>query len=168
MRLDGFTQGMKKLFARKGMGAIALGLFAGILLLLLPSSNGEREDFGQVTVTNGNEYCTMLEEKAVRLIKELPEVDDCSVFITLESGYKYVYATDQRVREESDSKETEKNVVLAGNGNGESPILIQETMPKVAGVAIVCPKASYETQYRIVELISALFDVSSNRISVKS
>ena len=168
MRADGVSEKIKRLMSRKGMGAVVLGLLAGVMLLLIPNSKADGQNEQSSAVMGGTEYCALLEEKAESLIKELPEVDRCSVFITLESGYRYIYATDQRVREESDSKETEKTVVLAGNGNGEAPLLIEETMPKVAGVAIVCPNATYETQYRIVELISALFDINSNRISVKS
>ncbi len=114
------------------------------------------------------EYCALLEQKAVKLIESLPEVDECSVFITLDSGYQYVYATDQHVREDGDTKETDKTIVLADGEKGEDPILIQETMPKIAGVAVVCGGASYETQYRIIELMCALFDIKSNRISVQT
>ena len=162
-----FQAKLKNLFGKKGNVFIILGLLAGIFLLVLPSSNEE----ATVTVAEkmtSDQYCIMLEEKATNLICQLPEVDSCAVFVTLERGYRYVYATDQHVREESDSKETEKTIVLAGNGNGESAILIEETMPVVAGVAVVCKGASYETQYRIIELMCALFDINSNRISVQT
>ncbi len=168
MKAEKLGEKIKKIISYKGMGGIIIGILAGVILLLMPSSTKETESVEPESPMSGAEYCALLEQKAEALIKELPEVDSCSVFITLESGYKYIYATDQHVREESDFKETEKTVVLADNGNGENPLVIQETMPKVAGVAIVCPKSSYETQYRIVELISALFDIKTNRISVKS
>lgn len=159
---------LKKLMSAKGFGLIAVGLAAGLILMLMPESGEESEISEQETAISSVEYCALLEEKAESLIKELPEVDDCSVFITLESGFQYVYATDQHVREESDSKETDKTIVLAGNGNGEEPLLVRETMPAVAGVAIVCGGADYETQYRIIELMCALFDIESNRISVQT
>ena len=144
-----------------------LGLLAGVFLLVLPSSK-ENDTVVVNDKLTSEQYCTMLEEKATNLICELPEVDSCAVFVTLERGYRYVYATDQHVREESSSKETDKTVVLAGNGNGEEAILIEETMPKVYGVGVVCRGASYETQYRIIELMCALFDINSNRISVQT
>ena len=168
MKAESIAEKIKKLLSRKGMGAVILGLLAGVILLILPSSEKSESAAEPSKTLTGAEYCALLEEKAEKLIKELPEVDKCSVFITLESGYRYIYATDQHVLEEGDRKETDKTVVLAGNGNGETPLLVEETMPKVAGVAIVCPEAGYETQYRIIELISALFDIKSNRISVKS
>ena len=154
-------------FKSKRAGIFIIAVALGVALLLLPESKTESAS-EEKTVLTSAEYCTTLEQKAERLILELPEVSGCSVFITLEKGYRYIYASDQKVREGDGTKETEKTVVLASSGNGETAILVEEFMPTVAGVAVVCPNASYETQYRIVELMCALFDIKSNRISVKS
>lgn len=167
MKADELLEKIKGLFGRKGFGFVAIGLIAGIILLLMPQSESVADDISCDTVLTSSEYCARLEKKAEALISGLDGVDKCTVVITLERGYRYVYATDQHVREESELKETDKTIVLAGNGNGEEPILIEETMPLVAGVAVVCRGASYETQYRIIELMCALFDIKSNRISVQ-
>ena len=111
------------------------------------------------------DYCALLEEKAESLIGMLDGVKECRVVITLEKGYEYVYASDQRARGSGDSREVEKTYVLAAESN---PVLLRETPPVVAGVAVVCRGASYETQYRIIELMCALFDIGSNRISVQT
>lgn len=165
---NSFLEKWKSSLGSKGFIIVAVGIIAGLMLLMMPSAESDGSEISQLADQPGIEYCTMLEEKAESLINELSEVDSCRVFITLESGYRYIYATDQHVREGENTKETDKTIVLAGNGNGESPILIEETMPKIAGVAVVCPKASYETQYRIVELMCALFDIESHRISVQT
>ena len=168
MKAEELHKKLKNVLGKKGFGFVIIGLVAGIILLILPGSEPEKEFVVSNDVLTSAEYCALLEQKAVNLIQELSEVDNCAVFVTLERGYRYVYATDQHVREESSLKETEKTIVLAGNGNGEEPILIEETMPLVAGVAVVCKGASYETQYRIIELMCALFDIESNRISVQT
>lgn len=159
---------LKNVLGKKGMGFVVLGIFAGLLMLMVPSNEHSAENaVSAEKIISSGEYCELLESKAVELIKELPDVRDCKVFITLDRGFRYVYATDQHVREEGSGKETEKTVVLAKEGNGESPLLVEETMPSVAGVAVVCRGASYETQYRIIELMCALFDIKSNRITVQ-
>ncbi len=168
MLKNDFKEKIKKLSNTKGFGLIVIGICAGLILLLIPDSSQNNESVSNPKTDSGLDYCVFLEEKAEALIKELPEVEDCAVFITLESGYQYIYATDQHVKESENGKETDKTIVLAGNGSGEAPILIKETMPKIAGVAIVCGGASYETQYRIVELMCALFDIESHRISVQA
>jgi stage III sporulation protein AG len=159
----------KKLLSAKGIGAVAIGVLAGLALMLLPfSEESEGTEISTELPISSVEYCNLLEEKAESLILELPQVKECNVFITLESGFRYIYATDQHIKEVSGSKETDKTIVLAGNGSGEAPILIEESMPKVAGVAVVCSGADYQTQYRIIELMCALFEIKSNRISVQT
>ena len=159
---------IKRLLKTKGAGFVILGITAGVLLLAMPQNSTKTQEPEPKILFTSQEYCAQLEQKTERLIKDLPAVKDCSVFITLEKGYSYIYATDQHVNQQGDNKETDKTVVLAADGNGESPILIQETMPKVAGVAVVCPKADYQTQYKIIELVCALYSIPSNRISVQT
>jgi stage III sporulation protein AG len=143
-------------------------LIAGVALMLIPSSGQETTPIEENKTITSFEYCTLLEQKAKSLICELPEIDGCEVFITLEKGYRYIYATDQHVKESGENKETDKTIVLAQGDGREEPILIEETMPCVAGVAVVCKGANYQTQYRIIELMCALFDIKSNRISIQT
>ena len=51
-------------------------------------------------------------------------------------------------------------------GGGDSALLTEQRMPEVLGVAVVCPGISAETEYRVMSLVSALFDVPTNRISI--
>ena len=159
---------IKKLLEKKGFGFVFLALIAGIALMILPSGSNEPEQVSTEKTLTSFEYCNLLEQKARALICELPEIDDCEVFITLEKGYRYIYATDQHVRESSEHKETDKTIVLAQGDGKEEPILIEETMPCVAGVAVVCKGANYQSQYRIITLMCALFDIKSNRISIQT
>ncbi len=169
MRVEIWIEKLKKLFGTKSGVFIIIGIVAGVALLLIPSETKPTETTEpDGEVINSVDYCETLEQKAEELISHLPEVKDCSVFITLESGFRYIYATDQHVYEESGSKQTDKTIVLADGTDGETAILVEETMPKIAGVAVVCEGASYETQRRIIDLICALFDIKSNRISVQT
>ena len=168
MKPNNIFEKLKKLASVKGFGLIVLGITAGFALMLFPSESENAPIQESQTAITGTDYCALLESKAQKLICGLPEVEECSVFITLDTGYQFIYATDQHIRESGDAKETDKTIVLAGNGNGESPILVRETLPTVAGVAVVCNGASYETQYQIIELLCALFDIKSNRISVQA
>lgn len=151
--------------------ALALiGVCAGLALLLIPSSGGKSEQAGTGSGFTARDYCAELERRAEELINELPEVKNCRVMITPETGYKYVYATDQHLKEEGDDRravQSDKTVVLAESGGGKNPVAVSETMPAVAGVAVVVRGAGYEPRYRVIELMCALFNVKSNRISVQ-
>ena len=120
---------------------------------------------------DSEEYRLQLEEQTRKLIKELEGVSDCRVMITLESGYEYLYASDQTLDRAYDnsgvllSSKADKKYILEGNGN---PIIFSETPPVVCGIAVVAKNISAETEYKIVRLLRAVYGISSNRISVQS
>ena len=161
---------LKRVSAKNGFAFALIGVIAGVMLLVIPASKTESET--PETALTAEEYCALMEEKAQTLIMGLSGVGKCRVVITLSEGYGYFYASDQVVSEESSGdkyvKKTEKKIVLSETGSGKTPTKISETLPKVAGVAVVCPGADYATKYRIIELMCALFDIKSNRISVQS
>lgn len=150
-----------------------LGILAGVILLLIPTGNdgtAAENSAGQ----SANEYCLSLEQKTTALLKELDGVKDCKVQITLVYGYEYIYAADQHINETFNSngstaaKETEKKYVVITSDGKNGTVLLRETMPTVQGIAVVCNNASYETQYQIISMLTALYDIPSNKISVQS
>jgi hypothetical protein len=68
----------------------------------------------------------------------------------------------------ANGKDVEKNLVLATGEGGEAPILLREKQPTVSGVAVVCPDASPALCLRITSLLSALFGLESNAISIQT
>ncbi len=164
---------MKKLLKIKGIGYIFLGVLAGVILLLIPTEK-EAPSAEEPIYKSASEYCLALEEKTEALISELDGVKSCKVQITMVYGYEYVYATDQRVAEtynsdgNTETKEIEKKYVIITSSGGSEPVLLREKMPTIQGIAVVCRGASYETQYKIISLLTALFDISSNKISVQA
>lgn len=142
--------------------------------MILPTEGGGQTVREETVYKSANEYCLELERKTSELICELDGVNKCRVQITLVYGYEYVYATDQNVNEtfnpggETATKETEKKHVVITSSNGSETVLLREKMPQVLGIAVVCRGASYETQYKIISLLTALFDISSNKISVQT
>lgn len=169
------NKGALSAFAAKFKGgrafaAALIGVCAGLALLIIPSGGESGMQTESAPAFSAPDYCAELERKAEELICELPEVKNCRVMITLESGYKYVYATDQHLKEdggETRAVQSDKTVVLADSAGGKTPLVVSETMPAVAGVAVVVRGAGYETKYRVIELMCALFDLKSNRISVQ-
>lgn len=151
---------------------VLLAALAALMLLLLPSSSGSPDtDKKPAAEESLTEYCAMLESKAEELICLLDGVKECCVVVTLETGYTCTYATDQSVKEsffESGStsqKETQKTVVF--HDSDGSAVVLKQELPRISGVGVVCRGATRETQYKIISLVSALFDVSSNRINVQ-
>ena len=149
---------------------IVLALAAGVALLLLPGSGGTESK--TVSAPSASEYTAALEKKVASLIGELDGVKDCSVAITLAAGYEYLYASDGRISHTYDEsgallgdEETREYIFAATDGNTQ-PVVISERMPTVEGVAVGCKGATAATEQKIISLLSALFNIKSNKISV--
>ena len=150
----------------KGMPYLLLALAAGLILLLLPS--GKSDPQTAESAPDAETYRLALEREIESLLRELDGVADCTVVLTLSSGYEYTYATDQKVREQSDGKETEKTVVLATQDGDEKPLPLREKQPVVCGAAVVCPGADEVLRNRIAGLLRALFSLEDPAISIQS
>lgn len=142
-------------------------LLAGAALLLWPdTANDTARD-----IPSAEEYRKTLETQTEKLICALEGVSDCKVLITLESGYEYLYASDQTLDRTYDnsgtvlSSSSSKEYMLDGDG---VPVIITENLPAVSGIAVVARNISPETQYRIIRLLQAAYGINSNRISVES
>ena len=120
---------------------LPLILFAiGILLLILPMAFNSEKD--AALSQSLDEYKEILEEELSDLCSDVDGVGKCRVFVTLERGEQSVY-------------------------KGSS--LVETKPPKVLGVTVICRGAeSDRVKSELVEMITALFDIGSNRVSVIS
>ena len=152
----------------KGLPYLLLALAAGLILLLLPAGNSN--DAVTSDTPDSTAYRLALEQEVRSLLRELEGVEDCTVVLTLSYGYEYTYATDQRVKEQSDGnyKETEKTIVLATENGNQTPLPLREKQPVVCGAAVVCPGADEAVRARISSLLRALFALEDPFISIQS
>lgn len=157
------TELFEKLKKQKALPLIIIALIAGISLLVMPQS-GTTLTEGGGAADETREYVEYLEEKAAKIICEMSGVKRCTVMISVKGGYTSYYASNQRVTQNGETRDSQKEYVTVGGG--ESALLTEQRMPEVLGVAVVCPDISAETEYRVMSLVSALFDVPANRISI--
>ncbi|MDL2287091.1 hypothetical protein LJB90_00810 [Eubacteriales bacterium OttesenSCG-928-G02] len=157
---------INKIKKTKGLGFILIALVIGVLILLIPENKNSSITDNSFTYHSADEYIHDLENKAAALIESISGVKKCKIMITLEAGYEYYFASDQRIIENEGGKDVQKEYVLTNIDGNQQPLLIEERMPKVMGVAVVCSGINAETEYKIIQMLTALFDVSSHRINV--
>lgn len=150
---------LSKIFKTKGVGFIILAFAAGIILLMMP----EREDTQKASSPSSEQYVSSLESSLEKLLLELCG-KDCRVMITLESGYSYTYAADEKldtVYGESGiaSKTATKEYVTVSDDYGSSLVIVKENLPQVKGVAIVCKKGSKADEETVISIVCSLFDI---------
>lgn len=107
-------------------------------------------------------YEQQMEQRLAQLIAQLDGAGSTQVMVTLSSAEEAVYALDIQQKGEDDLSET--HVIL-----GDGTALCETTLtPAVSGVAVVCEGGGdVRVVARITEMLSALLDLPTNRISVQ-
>ncbi len=156
---------ISKLFKMKGVGFIFLAFAAGIILLLLPAEKKE------VEINSKESYVEILEDN-LKTILENATGRKCSVMITVDGGFSYSYAAnDKLITSYNESGITSKNVsreyVITTKNGDETLVILKEIPPEVLGVAVVCKNGDEKDKNEIISIVCALFDIpESNALCV--
>ncbi len=150
---------------------VALGI-AGIILILISETGfaGKKQEQTAVTKSSSVDYSSYIEELSDSLSEVISSIDGvgkCKVMITLKNTTESVFAKNtQNSTADSSVSQNDEYVIYDGE-NGDSPLLLKEKFPEIEGVAVVCSGGDdIYVKEKVVKCVSALFGVSSNRISV--
>lgn len=141
----------------------------GMILILLSSFTGSEYKKAEDNSSSFNysEYTIQLEKKLTDIISNISGVGECKVMITLENSSENVYATDSEYKNNDDTVNQKDEYVIYDSKNGETPVLIKEYLPQVMGVTVVCSGGdNIEIREKIIDAVTALFNISANRVSV--
>lgn len=155
---------------RKWILPIAAAILGVVLLLLGNRSEekGEETDTSASLLAADGEmtasaFAAETEQRIVAICSGVAGAGEVRAVVTLDGGYRAVYASDVQGSDSSYRNET----VLTGSGNSEKAILVGYESPRIVGIGIVCTGGDDPTvQKRITMLVSAAFDVSANKIYV--
>lgn len=156
---------IKKLSGFKGIGFIVLALVAGVLLLIWPDNSTKQ--IATATPSSSEAYAADAEKQARALINQIGGVKSSQIMITLSDGYSYLYASNQKLKNDGDARDVEKEVVIITTDGKQSPIIICEYTPKISGVAVVY-EGDASAAGRIKTLLSVLFGISEEYIYITS
>ena len=158
-----------KLKNSKGSMFLILGLAAGIILLFIGSGDSAKRKEAAIDTSPDEaeealDYISELERRVAELLGYMDGISDVHVIITPENAGETVYAQNGSY---DGGVMTEREYVITDvDGNG-TPIKVKLVFPKLRGIAVVCRGGGNPiNQEKIVSLLSALFDLSSNRVYV--
>jgi hypothetical protein len=150
---------LNKLKNFKGLGFIAVGIIAGIILIIIGNLDFTTSESKPVIEPEIN-YTQELEDKIIKLIERIDGVSGVNVMLTLESGNEFVYAQNR-------NGEIRDYVVINEADRSETLTIVKEINPQVRGIAVVCIGGNNPViQSQIINLLSTLFNLSTNRIYV--
>ncbi len=148
-----------------------LGAVAGVLLLIFGSvgnktdteNTTQKTDVEEMVLRSTEAYATELETRVATICGQVKGAGKVKAVVTLSGGYRAVYASDSQ----STNGGYKNNTVLIGSGSSEEGIPICYENPEIAGIGIVCDGGGDPAvRANIVSLVSAAFDVASNKIYV--
>ena len=155
-----------KFIKNKNTLLVIIGILFALMIFFsgaLDSSATDLQQGSNATKYDSEElktYTERLEEKIALFLDGINGISNVSVILTVESSSETVYAT---------QGENSDYVLIKDAEGNENAIPLTEISAKIRGIAIVCNYGKNESlKLEVIELLSKLFNVGSNRISLLS
>lgn len=152
---------IKKLLGDKNTIVMIIGVIIGCGFIVYGNINTTEPQTlsDDITYTSDSleTYTEQLEEKIASFLEKIEGVSDVSCIVTIENGSENVYAV------EGDNKDY---VIMTDAKGNQSAIKITEITAKIRGIAIICNYSTDEQRHQILEMLSSLYSVGLNRISI--
>ncbi len=153
---------------KKAMLILIIGL-AGMLLILF-SDTSSKIKADETASSNDNTIYSEYElsRQVENLIENIDGAGKCKAMITYNCYEETVYAQNQNESLQPDgAKDFAGEYIVIGSNNNEEGLALKIIMPEIKGVAIVCSGGDNPlVKEQIISSLSALFNISTNRISV--
>lgn len=154
---------IRDIFKNKKVLIMAVGCMCGILLILLGSLEGGNKGIKMdtnVAYTSDelDSYTASLEKRISALVGRIEGISDVTALVTVDASKESVYATSGSNRD---------YVIIKDSSGNESALKLSEINATIRGIAVVCDYGGDNAlKMQIIELLSSLFGIGSNRISV--
>lgn len=142
-------------------------MFAAIVGLFLISGSefyeNESKDINESSseLINDSEIA---EKRLSEIIGRINGAGDVKVYITYDCEFESVFASNSDVKVKGDETQSKNEYIITDDDTG---LVLKRIYPKVRGVAVVCKGADDPViKEKIYSMVSALFDISTNKISV--
>ena len=167
----------KKLKNKKSVSVILVLGICGMLLIGLSDvfSNTKNATSVKESIST-DEYIKNLEKKVRDMLASVDGAGRCKIMITAESSSEQNFATDDSIKQDMQSDQTEnknktdiqKEIVMVEDSSGKKIALVKNVSePKIRGVLILCEGAdNVGIKETITNAVKTLLGVSANKISV--
>lgn len=164
-----YKEKIKKFLGQiKNTKLLVIIFILGIVLMLFPTGNGEKDKEVILGEESGTEYKQNIEkelEKALSLVKGAGNV---KVLVNLENDGESFMAKDEKNEKDENSQGYEESYVLKNdNGGGQSPVVLKKNTPKISGVLVVAEGAGNENiKNELTLAVRAVLGVKPHRVYV--
>ena len=160
---------LDSLSGKKKSLILALAGIIGLMLIIFGTfgeKKEEKEDVSKNLKENVStmEYIQALENKIGNIAEQITGSSNVRVIVSVSSGTEYIYVSNEKLGENSSSKEY---ITVRTESGADELILFKEIYPEVTGVSVACKGGdSPEIQAKLIAVISTSLNVGSNRICI--
>jgi len=136
---------------------LVAGAVIGVLLLLLGSADTARDTAAEPPAESADmeAYARALEARICDFCESVEGVGEARVAVSLESGYRRVYAQE------------DSSYVMVGSGASRGTVYLTEEPPRLGGIAVICEGGGDPTVCRrLIGLLCAAYDIGANKIFI--
>lgn len=171
-KLKNFFQKIKKF---KGVEiAIVIVLISAMILIAISSFSTSKKEADSKTNTL-EDYCANLEARLNQVLSKIEGVGEVSSMITLEGGFQQKLAyneensttTGEKNGSTTQNTSSSQSVIYITQNGVETPLVLYEENPKIAGVVVVSSGAKdVKVKLDIIRAVSTLLNVQASCIEV--
>lgn len=168
-KLNGIIKSLKN---GAGIKVIIFLGIAGMVLILFSELFESDENKDNKTISSDfslsyETYAQDMESRLKIMLEKIEGVGKVEVMVTVGGTEEYIYAQEEKVKNGEKDFSSENEYVIIGSSGDKQALLKKVISPEISGVAIICEGGdSNVVKERIYSTISAMFDISSNKIYV--
>ncbi len=159
---------------KKSIIIVFVGILGFFLLVLSNfftddsiNTNEDKANSESTAILTIEEIEANLEEKLINTISQISGVGKVNVIVSVSSAGEYIYAKNDKSKNDTDSSSTENEIVIYDSGDGDAGLVVSIKSPDVLGVAVVCEGGgSAVIRAEITQLVTSLFGIGSDRVYV--
>lgn len=169
MNINSLKEIYSKLISDKKTAFMLILGVVGIFLIML--SGSEKEEKSHIAKSGDDAVImseTELSDRLETLLESIDGAGKVRVMITFRSYRETVYAenTEENIGADGEIDSSDEYIIIDGE-EGETGLRLKIISPEIKGVAVICQGGNNPViKEQIISVVSALFDISSNKISV--
>lgn len=151
---------------KKLMLVVCLGVIG--MMLLCFSQFADEDSSAQNNLSQPVQYNQLeVQQSLEKIIECIDGAGKVKVMITYDTTTETVYAFDSDESQRNNETKQQNKHIIIDSDEGETGLMVKTVYPKVRGVAVVCGGADNPViKEQIISVVSALFDISSRKITV--
>lgn len=156
-----------KIKADKKMLIIISAALIGVFLILFSGNEKKTDNNEEAYLTSESIDKAEIERSVTELVESIRGAGKAKIMITYECDGETVFAKDTEEKNDSNETDMKNQYIIIDGENGETGLKVKNIYPRVMGVAVICEGGEDPVvKERIYSMISALFDINTNSISV--